>query len=127
MKDFRDLQVWHKAHQVVLDIYRDTNLFPPDERFGLIAQLRRSAASIPANIAEGCGRQGDGDFNRFLQIAMGSACEAEYHLLLARDLHYLTAERYEHLVDGISEVKKMLAGLIVRVGGDRFRAKAAAP
>ena len=125
MKNFRDLVVWDKAHQLVLDVYRATATFPTDERFGLVSQLRRSAASIPANIAEGCGRHGNGDFHRFLQVAMGSASETEYHLLLARDLQYLPSGKYDHLREQICEVKRMLAGLISRVDGERHKIKAA--
>jgi four helix bundle protein len=91
MKDFRELKVWEKAHALVLNLYRETTSFPPSELYGLTVQIRRAAASIPANIAEGCGRGSSADFARFLQIAMGSACELEYHLLLARDLGFLGA------------------------------------
>lgn len=94
MKDFRDLVVWQKAHDVALRVYQFTRPFPTEERYGLTAQLRRSASSIGANIAEGCGRGSDADFRRFLHIAMGSASELEYHLLLSRDLHYLGENDY---------------------------------
>ena len=86
VKNFRDLQVWHKALKLTLAVYGETAKLPSDERFGLTSQLRRSAASIPANIAEGCGRDTAADLKRFLQIAMGSASEVEYHILLAKDL-----------------------------------------
>ena len=89
MRDFRDLQVWQKAHRLVLEVYAATRSFPTDERYGLTAQVRRSAASVPTNIAEGCGRDGERDLARFISIAAGSASETEYHLLLARDLEYL--------------------------------------
>lgn len=94
MKDFRDLVVWQKAHDVALRVYQFTRPFPTEERYGLTAQLRRSASSIGANIAEGCGRGSDADFRRFLHIAMGSASELEYHFLLSRDLHYLGENDY---------------------------------
>lgn len=119
MKDFRDLQVWQKGHQLVLAIYRETMRFPKEEQFSLITQIRRAAASIPANIAEGCGRQSDADFARFLQIAMGSASELEYHLLLAHDLGFLNDKRHQPLVDGLIEIKKMLATLILKLKADR--------
>lgn len=125
MKDFRDLLVWQKSHQLTLDVYRDTGLFPGDERFGLISQIRRSAASIPANIAEGCGRRGNAEFHRFLQMAMGSASEVEYQLLLSRDLSYLNSQSYKRLSEQVSEVKRMLAALLLRVDKDRHQAKAA--
>jgi four helix bundle protein len=86
MQDFRDLKVWQKAHAMVLSIYAATKNFPPEERFGLTSQMRRAAASIPANIAEGCVRSTDRDFARFLHTSMGSASEAGYFVLLARDL-----------------------------------------
>jgi four helix bundle protein len=125
MKNFRDLVVWRKAHELTLSVYKNTFFFPADERFGLTSQARRSAASISANIAEGCGRHGDGEFHRFLQMAMGSASELEYHLLLAHDLGFLSQVKYEPLNRDVVEVKRMLASLVVRVDADRTRAKAA--
>ena len=92
MQDFRDLKVWAKAHMATLATYRLTETFPTTERYGLTQQMRRAAASIAANIAEGCGRGSDADFSRFLQMAFGSASELEYFLLVARDLR-LTADR----------------------------------
>ena len=108
MKDYHDLEVWRRSHELVLDIYRISNLFPDDERFGLIAQLRRSAASIPANLAEGCGRRSDTELARFVEIAHGSASETEYHLLLARDLDYIDNSRHRPVADEISQIKRML-------------------
>ena len=95
MKNFRDLTVWDTAHQLTLATYRHTIGFPPEERYGLVSQIRRSAASIPANIAEGCGRRGNSEFHRFLTIAMGSASELEYHFLLAKDFDYVKPDVYE--------------------------------
>jgi len=94
MKDFRDLKVWEKAHALVLECYEATKPFPREEIFGLVSQIRRAAASIPANIAEGCGRRGNAELHRFLQMAMGSANEVEYHLLLSKDLGYLKPENH---------------------------------
>lgn len=111
MRDFKKLDVWKKAHALTLAIYQQTANFPADERFGLTSQIRRAAASIGANIAEGCGRSTDGDFGRFLDIASGSACEVEYHLILARDLTLLADEAHEPLDSSINEVKRMLVGL----------------
>jgi four helix bundle protein len=108
MKDFRQLTVWQRAHELVLNIYKATKGFPADERFGMTSQLRRAAASVPANIAEGCGRTGDAELGRFLQIAAGSASEVEYHLLLSRDLGYLDAKVHVPLERRVIEVKKML-------------------
>ncbi len=95
MKDFKSLKAWGKAHELTLRIYNATKSFPKDELFGLTSQLRRAGASIPANIAEGCGRNGDAELARFLSIAAGSASEVEYHLLLAHDLNYLSHAEYE--------------------------------
>jgi four helix bundle protein len=97
MKDFRQLKVWEEAHQLVLAIYAATAGFPSEERFGLTFQIRRASASIPTNIAEGCGRVGDGEFQRFLQIAMGSVSEVDYQLLLARDLGFVNGRKYGEL------------------------------
>ena len=89
MQDFKKLKVWQNSHNLTLAIYRATESFPSPELYGLTTQMRRSCSSIPANIAEGCGRDGDAEFARFLRIAMGSAAELDYHLLLARDLGFL--------------------------------------
>src|SRR6476646_3906885 len=111
MRNFRKLDVWKKAHELTLDVYRATSACPSSERFGLTSQLQRAAASIGANIAEGCGRQTDGDYKRFIEIASGSACEVEYHLLLAHDLSLLSATSYKSLDEKVNEVKRMLFGL----------------
>src|SRR5437764_4938480 len=111
MKDFRELRVWEKTHQMVLACYKLTNIFPKHEMFGLVSQIRRCSASIPANIAEGCGRLGNSELHRFLQIACGSANEMEYHLLLAKDLGYLNEETYLILDQQLAEVKRMLVAL----------------
>lgn len=115
MKDFRELKVWQKAHRLVLEVYRFSKGYPSDERFGLTNQIRRAAVSISSNISEGCGRDGDAELARFLQIAMGSACEVEYQLLLSRDLGYLDCESHDHLNDSIVEVKRMFAGFLRRL------------
>jgi four helix bundle protein len=93
MRDFRELKVWRKAHELTLDVYRVTRAFPKEETYGLTSQIRRAAASVGANIAEGSGKNSRSDFARYLQIAIGSASELEYHLLLAKDLCYVDAER----------------------------------
>lgn len=108
MQDFRNLKVWQKAHELTLEVYRSTREFPADERFGLTTQLRRSCASVPANLAEGCARGGDIDFARFVNIAAGSASETDCHLLLAHDLGYIDAAAYKPLFDQVSEVERML-------------------
>jgi len=118
VRDFRELKVWEKAHQLTLLVYRATTSLPADEKFGLTSQLRRAAASIPANIAEGCGRTGERELARFLQIAMGSASELEYHLLLARDLSFVDEGSYQQLQEPTIEVKRMLTALIRKLTAD---------
>jgi four helix bundle protein len=122
MKNFRDLQVWEKAHALTLRSYRITTDFPKQETFGLTSQIRRCAASVAANIAEGCGKRGNGEFQRFLNIATGSASELEYHFLLARDLEYVSIGDYQELNDKVTEIKRMLTSLIQKVEADRVRA-----
>jgi four helix bundle protein len=117
VQDFHKLVVWQKAHAWVLNVYKLTKRFPDDERYGITSQLRRAAASIPANLAEACGRGGQNEFGRFVQIAMGSASEAEYHTLLARDLGYLGRRDYDTLELTIQEMKRMLASLLKRSRG----------
>jgi four helix bundle protein len=112
MQSFRNLKVWEKAHAVTLDVYSASRSFPKDELYGLTSQMRRASASIGANIAEGSCRKGDIEFGRFLQIAIGSASELEYHLLLAHDLRILAGTDYERVSGGVVEVKRMLASLI---------------
>jgi four helix bundle protein len=119
MKDFRDLKVWEKAHALALACYAMTAAFPKQEVFGLVTQIRRAGSSIPANIAEGCGRRGNGELHRFLNIAMGSASELEYHLLLSRDLSFLAVADHATLEAQVTEVKRMLASLIRKVDLER--------
>ncbi len=111
MRNYEDLQVWRKAHSLTLDIYKNTRSFPNEERFGLTSQIRRSCASIGANIAEGCGRRSDAEMARFVQIAVGSGAELSYHLRLAHDLDLLSNSCFEHLKCDLSEVMRMLASL----------------
>jgi len=112
MPDYRELRVWQSAHDLVLEVYRCSDRMPVEERFGLTAQLRSSAASIPANLAEGCGRDSPGELARFSGLSLGSANELEYHLLLARDLGYLEPETHAPLAERTDHVKRMLANLI---------------
>ena len=118
MRDFRELKVWEKAHRLTLRLYKLTRSFPKDERYGLTAQIRRAAASIGANIAEGCGRRTPGDFARLLQVAVGSGSELQYHLLLASDLEYMPRQEYEQLDRSTAEVKRMLTTFIRRLMAD---------
>jgi len=117
MENFKDLKVWGKAHDLTLAIYQKTRGFPREEIYGLTSQMRRASASIGANIAEGCGRRSDPEMNRFIQIARGSVSELEYHLLLARDLRFLSVEEFEDLEAKVFEVQRMLASLSQRLKG----------
>jgi len=119
MKDFRSLKVWEKAHVLALQVYKASGTFPRREMFGLTAQIRRASASIPSNLAEGCGRRTDNEFGRFAVIAMGSASELEYQLLLSRDLGYMNTNCYEELAGRVVEVKRMLAAFVRRISGPR--------
>ena len=116
MRDFRKFVVWEKAHQLTLDVYKTVKFFPRDEMFGMISQMKRSAASIPTNIAEGCGRKSDKDFCPFLIISFGSANELEYQVILSKDLEFINADETKALLTQVEEVKKMLNGLIIKLG-----------
>ena len=115
MQSFRSLRVWEKAHKLTLDIYTSSKAFPREEVYGLTSQMRRSSASVGMNIAEGCCRKGNVEMGRFLQIAMGSASELEYQLLLAHELAYLQNPEYERLSAQAVEVKRMLSSLMQKV------------
>jgi four helix bundle protein len=118
MQDFKKLKVWEQSHRVALDIYKATRAFPKEEMFALTSQMRRAAQSVSANIAEGCCRNGDTEFARFLYIAMGSASELECHLLLARDLGLLPLEKADKLQTDIESTKRLLAALIRKLKAD---------
>ena len=111
MHNFKELIVWQKARKLVKDVYLTISLFPEDEKFGLISQIRRASVSIPANIAEGAGRNTDKDFGRFLDIANGSCFELETLLILAVDLDYLSKSKYDIILKDIEEIQKMIYGL----------------
>jgi four helix bundle protein len=117
LRDFRKIKVWEKAHYLTLAVYKATVSFPKEELYGLTSQMRRAAASIPANIAEGCGRQTKVEFMRFLHIAGGSASELEYHLLLAHDLNFLNKSDYDQLTMAVIEVKRMLTIFVQTLEG----------
>ena len=119
MQPFRKLVVWQKAHELTLALYRITKTFPADERYGLTAQIRRSAASVGANLAEGCGRRSRQELARFACIALGSASELEYHLLLAAELQYVPADQYSPVDKRVVQVKRMLAGQIGKLTDNR--------
>jgi len=110
MRDFRKIQVWERAHQFALQVYKITSSLPKEELYGLTSQMRRAAMSIPSNIAEGCGRDTQTELARFIHIASGSASELEYQLILAHDLGYIRDELYPNLNAEINEIKRMLVG-----------------
>jgi four helix bundle protein len=115
VKDFCELKVWEKAHQLTLAVYQVTASFPRQELYGLTTQMRRASSSIGANLAEGCGRGGDAELKRFCSIALGSASELQYFLLLARDLQLLADGDYDRLAESTTEVKRMLTGLVQKL------------
>jgi four helix bundle protein len=119
VKDFHELKVWQQAHELALAVYQVTGRFPQEELYGLTSQLRRSCSSIPANLAEGCGRNGDAEFARFFSIAAGSASELEYHLLLAKELDLINPRQHEELTQRTTEVKSMLAALFQKLKAER--------
>lgn len=108
MRDFHKLIIWQRSHQLTLAVYRISKSFPKEEIFGLTSQMRRAVSSIPTNIAEGCGRASNKDFAHFLQIAIGSATEVEYQLLLAHDINYINDDDYQALTEETVVVRKMI-------------------
>ena len=118
MQDFKKLKVWQRSHALVLNIHKLTKLFPPEERYDLVPQLRRAAKSVPTNIAEGCKRESQLEFARFLNIAEASLSETEYHILLSHDLDYLPKEKFEALANEIDQISRMLSGLRKRIKKD---------
>ncbi|TQI71954.1 four helix bundle protein [Gramella sp. Hel_I_59] len=115
MRDFKKYDVWKLSHELVLKVYRVTSSFPDSEKYQLITQMQRAAYSITANISEGCGRESDKDFNRFLQIAQGSAHELEYFFILTKDLSFIDEKSYEGLNQQVNEIKKKLYKLSLRL------------
>jgi four helix bundle protein len=112
LRNYKELKVWQKSYQLCLKIYRATDVFPKNEGFGLTSQMRRSALSIPSNVAEGYGRKTTPEYLRFLSIAYGSTCELETQLLLSGDLGYLDKENLSGLQRDIREVERMMKALI---------------
>lgn len=113
MRDYKKYDVWTKAHELCLSVYKEIiPLFPDEEKYALSQQLKRCTYSVPLNIVEGCGRATDKDFLRFLDIALGSVHETEYCALLAQDLTYIPAEKYNALLRKVTDVKAMLINLI---------------
>jgi four helix bundle protein len=112
MQDYKKLTVWKKSYALALSIYKISGSFPKNELYGLVSQIRRAGTSIPANIAEGCGRESNSELIYFLQIAQGSAAELETHLMLSRDLGYCKDEEFSKIEDSIDNIRKMLTSLI---------------
>ena len=115
MRDYKKIKAWELAHQLALSVYKSTAHFPASEQFGITSQLRRSASSVPANIAEGSGRTTDKDFLRFLDIALGSLKETEYFLLLSNELKFLPPAEWESLHKQVTTALKCLVGFIKAV------------
>lgn len=115
MQDFKKLQVWMKAHALTLTIYGATAAFSKAEMYGLTNQIRRATVSIPANIAEGCGRSSNAELLRFLHISMGSASEVEYYLVLAHDLKLLDDRLHAQIESDLLDVKRMLNAFIQKL------------
>lgn len=123
MQDYRKLKVWEKAHQLAMDIHRVSREFPRVDGVAVTSQLRRAALSVPANIAEGAGKSGDAEFRRFLLIAMGSASELSYHLLVAHELGFMEPDVHDDLVVRTTEVRRMMAGLLKKLAPTTQRAR----
>lgn len=118
MRDFRKLSVWKKSHLLTLSIYKITSIFPDSELYGLTNQMQRAAVSIASNIAEGCGRNTQPQFARFLNITFGSASELEYQIVLAKDLDFIDVSNFKELFQNITEIKRMLSALFNKVKAD---------
>lgn len=118
MKNFRSLSVWQKSHKLTLDVYKSTASFPKEELYSLVSQIRRSAASVPSNIAEGCGRNTQSQLAHFLNISLGSASELEYQILLAKDLDFISEQIFKELTNQVIEIKRMLTSLHQKVSTD---------
>ncbi|MGI2335948.1 MAG: four helix bundle protein [Dehalogenimonas sp.] len=119
MQNYKNLSVWQKAHRLAVDVYGLTSGFPSHEVYGLTSQMRRCSVSIPANIAEGCGRNGKAELSRFLHISTGSAFELEYYLLLAGELQYISEDQFTLLNDKVTEIKRMITSLAIRIKNDQ--------
>ena len=115
MRNYRDLQVWKKAHDLTLELYRVSQRFPREEIYGITGQLRRATVSIGASLAEGCGRRTSTELARFVRIALGSASELDYHLLLSRDLGFMSSDDFTSSTAKLTEVRKMLTSFLQSV------------
>lgn len=111
MNNYKNLKVWQKSFDLVIEVYKKTDKFPDRERFGLTTQINRCAVSIVSNIAEGAGRNSPKEFNNFLGITLGSSCELETQLMISNKLGYLTEKELSELISPIEEIQKMIVGL----------------
>ena len=121
MQDFRKLKIWERSHHLTLELYTVTASFPDGERYGLTSQIRRAAASVPVNIAEGAGRNTPADFARFLSIASGSASELHYHLILAHDLNLIHSDTFVKLEDELVQIRRMIGVFMTRLKTNQVR------
>jgi four helix bundle protein len=121
MQAYKELKVWQKAHQLVLEVYQITNAFPKQEMFGITSQMRRASVSVAANLAEGCGKASSLDTANFFQISLGSLHETEYYLLLAKDLGYIPLHVFEMRDHEVREIKAMLVSLIKSVRNSKIK------
>jgi len=112
MKTYTELFVWQKAMELVTSVYRETRNFPKEEIYGLTSQIRRSAVSIPSNIAEGFGRKSQQDFIRFLKISMGSLFELQTQLRIAKNLEYIGEVKFNAVFEDTREIERMLSAFI---------------
>ena len=115
MVDYKKYKVWQRSHKLVLAIYEVTKKFPKTEQFGLVSPMNRATISVPANIAEGCGRETQKELIRFLYLSSGSAHELDYLLLVSKELGFLVDEKAEDLIQEIDEIKKMIAAFIITI------------
>ncbi len=118
MRDYQQLEIWQRSHKLTLKVYTVTQSFPREEFYGLVSQMRRSASSIPTNIAEGCGRDSPTELKRFLIIAAGSSSELQYQFLLSKDLSYINDSLFKELLDEIIQIRKMIYTYCERLKAD---------
>jgi four helix bundle protein len=120
LKNYKELNVWQKAYQLCIKIYKTTKRFPKEEIYGLTSQLRRAAISVPSNIAEGYGRQTTKEYIQALYIAYGSLCEVETQILLSKDLGYVENGDYNDLQNDLGDIERMLKSLIKSLENKRL-------
>ncbi len=118
MHNFKELKIWNRAMDMVVEVYKTTEKFPSEEKYGITSQIRRSAVSVPSNVAEGAGKNSDKDFVRFLSIAQGSSYELQTQLILSQRLGFIKKENCDTIVNDISEIQKMNYRFQESLGGD---------